>query len=225
MVKFNVLVACEESQAVCNEIRKLGHNAYSCDIIETSGNHKEWHIKNDVIPLLDGKTEFVTSDGTHHIIDGKWDLIVAFPPCTNLCVSGARWFEKKREDGSQLESIKFFEKILNSDCDHIAVENPINIIGGEYIKKWFPSFGHLPSCNQVIQPWMFGHGETKATCLWIKNLPLLTPTNIVEGREHRIHKMSPSADRGKLRSKTYLGIAQAMANQWIKYLERTQNED
>lgn len=147
------------------------------------------------------------SPGPHYkgdvfdIINNGWDLMVAHPPCTHLAVSGARWFKDKHEE--QKEAIDFFMKLVNADIDKIAVENPISIMSTRYRKP-----------DQIIQPWQFGHGETKATCLWLKNLPLLEPTNIVEGREARIHKMPPSADRWKLRSKTYSGIAKAMAEQW-----------
>lgn len=182
-----ILIACEESQRVTIEFRKLGLEAFSCDILECSGGHPEWHLKQDVISLL----------------DRNWDMIVAFPPCTHLASSGARWFLEKRKDGRQQKAINFFMKIINSKCKKIAVENPVGIMSNKYKKP-----------DQIIQPWMFGHGETKRTCLWLKNLPLLKPTKIVEGREQRIWKLPPSKNRAKLRSKTYLGIAKAMANQW-----------
>ena len=184
---MRVLVACEESQEVCKAFRALGHEAYSCDIQECSGGHPEWHIKGDVLPLL---TE-------------RWDLIIAFPPCTDLAVSGARWFQQKREDGRQQRSIEFFMQFVNADCPKIAIENPIGIMSSEFRRP-----------DQIIQPWMFGHGETKATCLWLKNLPLLVPTNIVDGREQRVWGMGPSPERAKQRSKTFSGIAKAMAEQW-----------
>jgi len=183
---MKVLVACEESQAVTMEFRKLGHEAYSCDLLPCSGGHSEWHIQEDVTGLL----------------LKKWDLVIAFPPCTDLAVSGARHFKRKIANGTQKKSINFFMMFANY-CGKIAIENPIGIMSSKYRKP-----------DQIIQPWMFGHGETKATCLWLKNLPLLKPTNIVEGREQRIWKMPPSKDRAKLRSKTYPGIAQAMAQQW-----------
>lgn len=204
---MNVLIACEESQEVCKAFRKLGANAYSCDIIECSGGHPEWHIKQDVLPLLNGYCEFKTMDGKSHKIDSKWDLIIAHPPCTDLAVSGARYFKEKREDGRQQKSIDFFMKFINADCEYIAVENPIGIMSTQYKKP-----------NQIIQPWQFGHGETKATCLWLKNLCDLIPTDIVDGREHKIWKMPPSKERAKLRSKTYPGIAKAMAEQWYGYI-------
>ena len=207
---MKILVACEESQAVTIEMRRLGHEAYSCDIIECSGGHPEWHIMQDVIPLLDGRCSFKTMDGIEHSIDRKWDLIVAFPPCTHLAVSGARYFEQKRKDGRQQQGIDFFMEFTKADCDKIAIENPIGIMSTHYRKP-----------DQIIQPWMFGHGETKATCLWLKNLPKLEPTNIVDGREQRIWKMPPGPERAKERSKTFPGIAKAMASQWSDIWQRT----
>ena len=207
---MKVLVACEESQTVTKEFRKLGHEAYSCDILPCSGGHPEWHIQKDVMEVLD------------NFLEEKNSKVISFPPCTDLAVSGARWFKQKRDSGQQEKSIKFFYEIWKrSDC----VEQPISIMqGGEYLKTHFTElylemldFGFPFSPDQVIQPWQFGHGETKATTLWLNNgLPLLQPTNIVEGREQRIWKMPPSKDRAKLRSKTYQGIAQAMAEQWGK---------
>lgn len=184
---MRILVACEESQAVTIELRRLGHEAYSCDIIPCSGGHPEWHLQQDVIPLL----------------QEDWDMIIAFPPCTHLAVSGARYFAQKRADGRQQQGIDFFMTIANADCPKIAIENPIGIMSSKWRKP-----------DQIIQPWQYGHGETKATCLWLKGLPKLKPTNIVEGREQRIWKMPPSEDRAKLRSKTFPGIARAMAEQW-----------
>ena len=128
---MKVLIACEESQAVCKEFRRLGHEAYSCDIIECSGGHPEWHIMQDVLPLLNGRCKFVTMDGVFHTIDGKWDMVIAFPPCTHLAVSGAAWFEKKRADGRQREGIEFFCRFLAIDCERVAIENPVGIISGE----------------------------------------------------------------------------------------------
>ena len=200
---MNVLVACEESQRVCIAFREKGHNAFSCDIEPCSGGHPECHIQQDVLPLLNGRCGFKTMDGIEHSIDGKWDLIIAFPPCTHLAVSGARYFEQKRKDGRQKQGIDFFMKFIKADCDKIAIENPIGIMSTHYRKP-----------DQIIQPWMFGHGETKATCLWMKNLPTLEPTNIVDGREQRVWRMPPGPERAKKRSKTYEGIAKAMASQW-----------
>ena len=203
---MNVLVACEESQRVCTAFREKGHNAFSCDILPCSGGHPEWHTQGDVLPLLKNQDidgwYFCTMDNvTHHI--EKWDLIIAFPPCTHLAVSGARYFEQKRKDGRQQQGIDFFMEFTKADCEKIAIENPIGIMSTHYRKP-----------DQIIQPWMFGHGETKATCLWLKNLPRLEPTNIVDGREQRIWRMPPGPERAKERSKTYEGIAKAMANFW-----------
>jgi site-specific DNA-cytosine methylase len=186
MIKMKILVACEESQSVTKELRNLSHEAYSCDIVPQSGGHDEWHIQSDVIALLDGNCQFKTVDGVKHMIDGKWDMIIAFPPCTHLAVSGARHFTQKREDGRQKDGIEFFMKFLNADCDKIVVENPIGIISGEYIPKHFPNiakkYGLPIKPNQITHPWMFGDNFSKSTCLWIKGLPNLIPT-IVEQPE------------------------------------------
>lgn len=227
---MRILLACEESQAVTIEARKLGHEAYSCDIIECSGGHPEWHIMQDVLPLLNGDCEFTTMDGKTHKIDGKWDMIIAHPPCTHLAVSGARHFEKKREDGRQREAIGFFCQFLEADCDRIAIENPVGIISGEYIQKFFPVFAKnhgLPKKpTQIIQPYEFGDPSRKTTCLWLKGLPALKATNTVEpellqytcadGRKVSFSKdyCRTKGDRGCARSKTYPGIAKAMAEQW-----------
>ena len=184
---MKILVACEESQAVTIEMRRLGHEAYSCDIEPCSGGHPEWHLQVDALELL----------------KMKWDMILAFPPCTHLAVSGARYFEQKRKDGRQQAAIDFFMRFANADCPKIAIENPVGIMSSVWRKP-----------DQIIQPWQFGHGETKKTCLWLKGLPPLFPTNIVDGREQRIWKMPPSEDRAKNRAKTFPGIARAMAEQW-----------
>lgn len=184
---MTILIACEESQAVTIEMRKLGHEAYSCDIQDCSGGHPEWHLQCDALELL----------------KMRWDMIIAFPPCTDLAVSGARWFPEKIKNGSQQRSIEFFMKFANCECDKIAIENPIGIMSSVWRKP-----------DQIVQPWMFGHGETKATCLWLKNLPTLKATNIVSGREPKVWKMAPGPDRAKMRAKTYTGIARAMAEQW-----------
>ena len=184
---MKILVACEESQAVTSEMRRLGHEAYSCDIEPCSGGHPEWHLQVDALELL----------------KMKWDMILAFPPCTHLAVSGARYFEQKRKDGRQQAAIDFFMRFANADCPKIAIENPVGIMSSVWRKP-----------DQIIQPWQFGHGETKKTCLWLKGIPLLVPTNIVDGREQRIWKMPPSEDRAKNRAKTFPGIARAMAEQW-----------
>lgn len=208
---MKILVACEESQAVTIELRRLGHQAYSCDILECSGGHPEWHIKDDVLKYINGdQAIFWTMDNVGHITPAKWDMIIAFPPCTDLAVSGARYFAQKRADGRQQRSIEFFMAFANANCDRIAIENPIGIMSSQWRKP-----------DQIIQPWQFGHGETKATCLWLKNLPKLEPTEIVEGREQRVWKMPPSADRAKLRSKTYSGVARAMADQWAGEIKET----
>ena len=207
---MKILVACEESQEVCKAFREKGHEAYSCDIIEPSGGHPEWHILGDALPLLYGNCTFRTMAGAEHYAV-KWDMIIAFPPCTHLAVSGAAWFKQKQEDGRQQAAIDFFMRFINADCEHIAVENPVCIMSTHYRKP-----------DQIIQPWMFGHPEKKATCLWLKGLPLLTPTNDVsdymktlpKNQQERLHYLPPSPDRAKLRSKTFPGIAKAMASQW-----------
>lgn len=233
---MKVLVACEESQAVTIELRKRGHEAYSCDIIECSGGHPEWHIKDDVLPLLNGNCEFVSMDGQRHYIDWKWDLIIAFPPCTHLAVSGARHFEKKRADGRQREGIEFFCQFLTADCDRIAIENPVGIISGDYIAEHFPDlaaqYGLPRKPSQIIQPYEFGDHARKTTCLWIKGLPNLISTNIVDPGEivGKGFSVGASLDMArdengkiiswndprtaKIRSKTFPGIAKAMAEQW-----------
>ncbi len=229
---MRILVACEESQRVTTEFRKLGHKAYSCDIQECSGGHPEWHIMTDVTQLLDGWCGFETMDGKLHTVIGKWDMIIAFPPCTDLAVSGARHFEKKRADGRQRESIEFFCQFLTADCEKIAIENPIGIISGDYIPKWFPDlaekYGLPRKQSQIIQPYEYGHNAKKSTCLWLKGLPLLQPTEIVEPdlvryqcKNGKIATFSrhmvqgfENGERAKSRSKTFPGIAKAMAEQW-----------
>lgn len=202
-----ILIACEESQAVCSAFRFLGYEAFSCDIQKCSGGHPEWHINSDVLPLLNGDCSFYTQDHVFHKVVGKWNLIIAFPPCTHLCCSGARWFSEKQHDGRQQAGIDFFMKFTSLNCDKVAIENPIGIMSTLFRKP-----------DQILQPWQFGHGETKATCLWLKGLPELIPTNIVNGRCQRIWKMAPGIDRQKERSKTFPGIAKAMADQWSKYV-------
>ena len=181
---MRVLVACEYSAVVRDAFRAKGHVAYSCDLLPTDGD-PEYHYQGDVFD----------------IIDGPWDLMVAHPPCTHLSVSGARWFKDKLVE--QAEALEFVRRLLDAPIPRIALENPISIISSKIRKP-----------DQIIQPWQFGHGETKATCLWLKGLPKLVPTNIVEGREARVHKMAPSPDRWKERSRTFKGIAEAMAAQW-----------
>lgn len=223
---MKILIACEESGRVCEQFRLKGHNAFSCDILETSGQHPEWHIIGDVINVLEGDWIFETQDGKHHYID-KWDMIIAFPPCTHLAVSGASWFEKKRADGRQAQAIKFFCTILDANCPKICVENPVNIISGKYVKKWFPNmalyYGLPIKPTQIINPWNFGDPVPKKTCLWLKGLPplKLEYTEPPE-MEYTIFKSgrkmatwyAKSYGNGKLRSKTFLGIAKAMAEQW-----------
>jgi hypothetical protein len=180
---MRVLVACEFSGVVRDAFAAQGHDAWSCDLIPTTKGDK--HIVGDVQNIL--------TDG--------WDLMIAHPPCTHLCVSGARWFKDKLPE--QAEALWFVDMLLNAPIPKIALENPISIISTRIRKP-----------DQIIQPWQFGHGETKATCLWLKNLPKLLPTDIVEGREARIHRLPPTPDRWKLRSITFEGIAKAMAQQW-----------
>ena len=232
---MNVLVACEESQRVCIAFREKGHNAFSCDIEPCSGGHPEWHIMQDVIPMLNGQCSFKTVDGIEHSIGGKWDMIIAFPPCTHLAVSGALRFEAKRADGRQREGLEFFCKFFYADCDRVSIENPVNIISGEYCKKWFPDivekYGLPIKPTQTIQPWMFGHPESKKTCLWMKGLQPLTPTKVLELPENGRWNNQTKDGQNKLiidgrwigfndprtakeRSKTYPGIAKAMAEQW-----------
>ena len=197
---MKILVACEESQAVTKRLRVLGHEAYSCDIQECSGGHPEWHIFGDVVPEL----------------EKHWDMIIAFPPCTDLAVSGAAWFEQKRKDGRQQASIDFFMLFANANCERIAIENPVGIMSSQWRKP-----------DQIIQPYWFGDEAQKTTCLWLKGLPKLEPTKMVGKGEFITHKsgktkpkwfadafkLSPS-ERRKVRSKTFDGIAQAMAEQW-----------
>ena len=233
---MKILVACEESQAVTIELRGLGHEAYSCDIIECSGGHPEWHIMQDVLSILNGNCTFRTADGEEHTINRRWDMILAFPPCTHLAVSGAAWFEKKRADGRQREAIEFFCQFLTADCDRVAIENPVGIISGKYTKKWFPDLAekyNLPrNPTQKIQPYEYGDEARKTTCLWLKGLPELRPTKIVSQGEIKGNGFSVGAsayyardERGralsyndprtaKIRSKTFPGIAKAMAEQW-----------
>jgi hypothetical protein len=180
-----VLVACEFSGRVRDAFIQGGYEAMSCDLLPTESPGP--HYQGDVFD----------------VVDYPWDLMVAHPPCTDLSVSGARHFKAKKLNGRQYASVSFFMKLAKLDIPMIAIENPISIMSSLYRKP-----------DQIIQPWQFGHGETKATCLWLKGLPLLSPTNIVEGREHNIHKMPPSKDRWKHRSLTYQGIADAMAEQW-----------
>ena len=180
---MKVLIACEFSGIVRDAFKERGHDAWSCDILpsERQGNHHQGEVRD--------------------ILSDSWDMMIAFPPCTHLAVSGARWFKYKRI--KHLKALDFFMQLINAPIPKICVENPIGIMSTHYRKP-----------DQIIQPWQFGHGETKATCLWLKNLPLFKPTNIVEGREARVHRETPGPARWKNRSRTYQGIANAMAEQW-----------
>ena len=217
---MKILVACEESQAVTKELRRLGHEAYSCDIIECSGGNPEWHIMQDVLPLLNGNCSFNTCDCEKHHIQGKWDMIIAFPPCTYLTNAGARHLYKggvlnKERFAKGLEAKEFFMAFLEADCEKIAIENPT------------PSRCYeLPQKSQTIQPYQFGHPFTKRTNLWLKGLPPLKYTELVEpertwcpsgsysGKHCEKHRGMFTKDRAKNRSKTFPGIAKAMAEQW-----------
>lgn len=214
---MNVLIACEESQTVCKAFRARGHNAFSCDIIEPSGGHPEWHIKGDALQIINpricGKCkyiEFETMDGKHHTIVGAWDLLIAHPPCTHLAVSGMRWFKEGRKPKHlQDEAADFFMKFINADCEHIAIENPVCIMSTRYRKP-----------DQIINPWMFGHKQQKKTCLWLKGLPKLEETeNVYEEmmklpEKERTTIWQMGSGHSKERSKTFPGIARAMAEQW-----------
>lgn len=227
---MKVLVACEESQRVCMAFREKGHEAYSCDIIECGGGHPEWHIMQDVLPLLNGECEFVTTDGKKHRIEGRWDMIIAHPPCTYLTVAANKLYnvEKYGEKAverleSREKAIQFFMEFVNADCTKKAIENPIGVISTRYRKP-----------DQIIQPYHFGHPVRKSTCLWLYNLPLLQAKKVVDFE--CIHSNGASGgysgnswmvrdENGKIlsykdprvsriRSKTYEGIAKAMAEQW-----------
>lgn len=229
---MKVLIACEESQEVCKAFRALGHEAYSCDIVECSGGHPEWHIKNDMLKFLNptilsirelAGIQFFTMDNEYHCFPGKWDMIIAHPPCTYLTVTGNRWFNVERYGEKAIQrkkdredAIKFFMAFADADCDNIAIENPIGVMSTAYRKP-----------NQIIHPYMFGDPERKGTCLWLKGLEELKPTNIVEpniiaykngkGTDSPWHMNTmrvPKQERAKLRSKTFPGIAKAMAEQW-----------
>lgn len=229
MGRMNILVACEESQRVCTAFRERGHNAFSCDIIECSGGHPEWHITQDVLPLLNGNCEFETTDGKIHYIDGKWDMILAFPPCTYLTVTGNRWFNIEKYGEKAIQRMKdredaaeFFLKFANANCDKIAIENPI---------------GYMSSCfrkpDQIIHPYYFAESEDdencerKATCLWLKGVkplayeikyaPRIIRYKNGKGSDSPWHMKTmglPPDERAKARSKTFPGIAKATAEQW-----------
>jgi hypothetical protein len=183
---MRVLVGCEESGTVRDAFIKAGHEAWSCDLLSGRGEHRDKHIRGDVLSAIDIY---------------NWDLAIFHPPCTHLAVSGARWFKDKLKE--QAEALEFVRKLLDAPISRIALENPVSIISSRIRKP-----------DQIIQQWQFGHGETKKTCLWLKNLPKLEPTNIVGGRENRIHRMAPGPNRSRDRSVTYQGIAEAMSTQW-----------
>ena len=216
---MKVLIACEESQRVCIAFRKRGHEAYSCDIQEPSGGHPEWHILGDALKAIEGG-EVTTMDGKTHDI-GRWDLLIAHPPCTYLTLAGNKWFKPEFADRfpdrqkQRKEAVEFFMAFANADCDRIAIENPVGIMSSQWRKP-----------DQYIEPYMYGDPEKKKTGLWLKGLPLLKPTNIVEpviihcksgANEPRWHIETmhlPKEERSRLRSQTFPGIAEAMASQW-----------
>lgn len=220
-----VLIACEESQRVCIAMREIGIEAYSCDILPCSGGHPEWHIQADVIPLLNGYCTFYTKDGKRHYVNMAWDMIIAFPPCTDLASSGARWFKEKIANGQQQRSIAFFKVFTVTNCKRVAIENPIGIMSTHYRKP-----------DQIIQPYWFGDHARKSTCLWLKNLPKLNKTNVVDpgvildgGYSCGASANYAKDENGKIlawndprtariRSKTFPGIAKAMADQWGRLL-------
>lgn len=224
---MKALVACEESQAVTIELRKRGWEAYSCDIQECSGGHQEWHINSDVIPLVNGNCSFKTMDNIEHTIDSKWDLLVAHPVCTLLTVTGNRWFNVERYGEKAIQrakdredAVQFFMVFANADCDHICIENPVGIMSTRWRKA-----------DQIIQPWMFGDPFEKKTCLWLKGLNPLVATNIVTPPPRKKFDSGktmpewysslwhlPKEERAKLRSKTFLGIAEAIADQFTKQI-------
>lgn len=181
---MKVLIACEFSGVVRDAFRSLGHDAISCDLLDTERPGP--HVIGDVLQIID---------------DTSWDMLIAHPPCTHLAISGARWFREKQRE--QTMALDFVRQLLQAPISKIALENPVSIISTRIRKP-----------DQIIQPWMYGHGETKATCLWLKNLPKLTPTNIVGGRHPTVHYMAPGPNRSRERSRTYTGIARAMADQW-----------
>lgn len=222
---MKVLIACEESQRITIEMRKLGHECYSCDIDVPSGGHPEWHILHDVLPYIDGNCTFTTMDGVQHTIEGEWDLLIAHPPCTYLTCSGNRWFNVEKYGDKAIarmkereKAIEFFMKFINAKCEHICVENPVGYMNTHFRKP-----------DQIIQPFWFGDPERKTTCLWLKNLPHLTATNMVDpditdsSTGHSGYSTwhmdmeyigKDRKERSKMRSKTFPGIARAIASQW-----------
>ena len=217
---MRVLVACEESQRVCAAFRRKGHEAYSCDVIEPSGGHPEWHVQGNALEIINGNCKFTTMDGTQHHIEGKWDLLIAHPPCTYLTNAGAVRMRVKGEIVQEryekmLEGREFFMAFYNADCDKICIENPVPM-----------KICELPPYDQIIQPYMFGHPYSKRTCLWLKGLHKLVPTDMVEKYEPYVNGGNLDAHGNyrqfkgrnerdpKTRSKTFEGIANAMAEQW-----------
>ena len=226
---MKILVACEESQAVTIELRRLGHEAYSCDLEPCSGGHPEWHIQADVLPLLNGRCKFETMDGVEHKVDGRWDMLFAFPPCTYLSSAQAGWYNVKKYGEKAIiraenrgRAVTFFMRFVNADCEKICIENPVGFMSSRYRKP-----------DQIIQPWQFGDEAQKTTCLWFKNLsPLKNGRVVSKGafienkRKDGRTEMRPAwfkqgeawsmteIERHKARSKTFHGIAVAMAEQW-----------
>ena len=230
---MRILVACEESQAVTKELRALGHEAYSCDIIDQSGGHPEWHIQGDALRLINGNCIFKTNDGERHQLLGSWDMLIAHPPCTYLTNAGARWLwaggelnQERYQKG--IEAKEFFMHFFSADCPRIAIENPI------------PSAVYeLPAYTQIVQPYEYGHPFTKKTCLWLKGLPPLRPTEVVEPERGRRFQQKNGnwryscwemdqrggKDRARERSKTFPGIARAMAEQWAGPADGWEEDD
>ena len=215
---MNVLVACEESQRTTIELRRKGIEAYSCDIQDCSGGHPEWHIKGDALKLINGRCYFTTCDGKRHRIVGKWDLLIAHPPCTYLTSCGNRWFNEERygdkarqRKENRLEAAEFFMKFVNADCDRIAIENPVGWMNTNYRKP-----------DQIIQPYQFGDPYKKATCFWTKGLPNLVPTKVIPidkvnktvGHGNWFDCPKEGIPRAKWRSKTFPGVSKAIAEQW-----------
>lgn len=199
---MRVLIACEFSGVVRRAFRALGHDAWSCDLLPPEDG-SPYHRQGDVREWLAGRPMVPDSGFVASWSILPWDMLIAHPPCTDLAVSGARHFAEKIADGRQQRALDFVRTLMDAPISRIAIENPVSVISSKIRKP-----------DQIIQPWQFGHGETKATCLWLKNLPPLQPTNIVGGREARVHRMPPGPNRWKERSRTFEGIARAMAAQW-----------
>lgn len=245
MKSLNVLVACEESQRVCEEFRKLGHNAYSCDLLQCSGGHPEWHFKQDVLQVIKNKGSLLQS-GEDYYLDGNWDLMIAHPPCTYLAVSGAKWYYHPEDKHLPIEqrrphpsfpnraedrelAVAFFSQLANADIPYIAIENPVGIINTRWRKP-----------DQVVQPYHFGDSASKKTCLWLKNLPPLEYTNVVDPGEYiefssgkripkwysdGLTKTKSAEERRTWRSKTFPGFAKALAKQWSEYIIQQAKDD